>query len=325
MKKAIMTLAALLGMCAAVSAQDTVPSTSISLKQNGQADTLPHDSIMSASRGAYNEDSLAYYVVSAIGQMERLLDSAMSNPGNMNDLMDSLGVLLNGKGLSKKLGFKPYPRFSGNLSFYRGFHNWGDKRLNGLGGMDGAYGLRTTFSSHQIEYMTNLKLSRHWMLGLGVAWESDRYKFRTPYVLATAAGLAEGTAADIAAREGFTSGALAQPGEWETHLVARYIEVPLRVGYTAGRFGRRLKMGISVIPGFHYNGKHTGLEYRAKVGGTDYARRDRSVDAYLNPFKCDLRFDIKRGLIGLFVQVPMMPVGKGWGVDMFPLKFGLFI
>lgn len=311
MKKTLAILCAVLATAAMATAQDTI----------GKQDAARCSADTMRVAKAYNTDSMSYYVENALAQLLRLTDSM--DGGKLKIEMDSLRMKLrlDDESLNKKL----YPRFSGNFSFYWGFHNWGDSRLNGLGKMGGAYALRTSFSSYQLEYITNLKLNRHWMLGLGIAWESDCYKFKDPYVFCDPMGrLNVGTAADIAAREG-TGGAMAQADAWSTRLVARYIEVPFRVGYTAGRFGRRVKIGISVIPGFNYNGKHTGMKYRVEAKGNDYKRVDRTMDDYLNPFKCDLRLDVKRGLVGLFVQVPMVPVNKNMDTDLFPFKIGLFI
>ncbi|MDY5969846.1 MAG: outer membrane beta-barrel protein [Bacteroidales bacterium] len=316
MKKVVIILSAMLTLASASKAQDTIKKQDGKMeKASGVADTL-------RVAKSYSDDSIAYYVDNALAQLRRLFDSV----GAINaDMLDSLGAVLDIDNLKTKLNLKPYPRFGGNFSFYWGFHNWGDNRLNGLGKQDGAYNLRTSFSSYQLEYITNLKLNRHWMIGVGIAWESDCYKFKNPYVFCDATGnLNVGAATDIVAREGM-SGAMAQPDVWNTKLVARYIEIPFRVGYTAGRFGRRVKMGLSVIPGFNYNGKHTGMKYSVEVDGNNHKRIDHTMDDFLNPFKCDLRFDVKRGLVGLFVQVSMVPVNKNMEKELFPFKIGLFI
>lgn len=218
--------------------------------------------------------------------------------------------------------------FTSTLHFYWGFHNWGSTMWNGLGGLSGANDVRTSFSSYQLEWMNNFHLSNRWKIGIGVSWESDCYKFDNPYVgLDVDAGTGTGnffvgTTSDVTANEAF-AGDLANLNNWETRLVARYINIPVRVGYNfkGGDFG----IGLSVIPGFNYNGKHTGMKYLMETGSKDYERIDNGVEEFLNPFKCDIRLDIQTDFVGIFVQVPTMPVMQNMGEKYFPFKIGFFL
>lgn len=235
--------------------------------------------------------------------------------------------------LSMKLRPRRYPRLDIDFRFLWGFHNWGDNMVNGLTGTEGPYDIRTSFSSYQLELMSNILFNKQWQLGIGVAYESDVYKFRNGYVgfmdmqNATMTGadyvLYNATASQITAAENVT-GNLADPGVWNTRLVARYINIPIRVGWNSRR--GKVHMGFSVIPGFNYDGKHTGLKHRLDLSDYDYQNIDHDAEKMLNSFKCDLRFDISRGCIGLFVQIPTMPVSTGLGnVKLYPFKIGLFI
>ncbi len=218
--------------------------------------------------------------------------------------------------------------FTSTLHFYWGFHNWGSNMWNGLAGLSGANDLRTSFSSYQLELQNTFHPNKRWEMSIGVGWESDCYKFDNPYVgldvdAATGTGnFFVGTSSDVAANESF-AGDLANLNNWETRLVARYINIPVRVGYNfkGGDFG----IGLSVIPGFNYNGKHTGMKYLMETESKDYERIDNGVEEFLNPFKCDIRLDINTDFVGIFVQVPTMPVIQNMGEKYFPFKIGFFL
>lgn len=229
---------------------------------------------------------------------------------------------------------RTYPRFDCDFRFLWGFHNWGDNMVNGLAGTEGAYDVRTSFSSYQLELLANILFSQQWQLGVGVGYESDVYKFRNGYVafldLGNYSSMAEmnyalynAGASQITNAEN-VMGNLADPNVWSTRLVARYINIPIRVGWNS-RCGD-VHMGFSIIPGFNYDGRHTGLKHRIEVDNYDYQSIDHNAEKMLNSFKCDLCFDISRGCIGLFVQIPTMPVSTGLGnVKLYPFKVGFFI
>ncbi len=218
--------------------------------------------------------------------------------------------------------------FTSELHFYWGFHNWGSDMWNGLVGMEDANALRTSFSNYQLEWMNNFHLGKHWKIGIGIGWESDCYKFNNNYVgfaadATTGTGnFFIGTSDDVIANEHLSDN-LANLDNWETRFVARYINIPIRVGYDfkVGDFA----IGLSVIPGFNYNGKHTGMKYYMETENKEYQRIDSGIENFLNPFKCDLRFDIQTEFIGLFVQVPTMPINKNMGQEFYPFKIGFFL
>lgn len=229
------------------------------------------------------------------------------------------------------LSLKPraYPRFGGSFRFLWGFHNWGNNMFNGLTGADGAYDLRTSFSSYQLELMANILFSKNWQLGVGVGYESDCYKFRHGYVAYDQMPdpmLQLGNSGMITAREGLT-GNLADPNVWSTRLVARYINFPIRLGWNSGR--GNIHIGFSVIPGFNYDSKHTGLKHRVEIDGYKYQNTDHNAENLLAAFKCDLRLDIRKGLFGIFVQIPTLPVNAPnasvAGGQLYPFKIGFFI
>ncbi len=220
---------------------------------------------------------------------------------------------------------KKYPQVSSSLHFYWGFHNWGHSTLSGPVSANHADALRTSFSSYQLEYRADIALSRRWQLSVGLGWESDCYKFRDNYVRPIsgfdAHDMWAGDAETIETYEHF-SGDLANPIYWETRLITRYINVPIRLGYNF-KFGD-CSVGLSVIPGFNYNGKNTGMKYLMEMGDKEYERIDDCMDESLETFKCDIRFDVETDFIGFFVQIATVPVVGGTHA-LYPFKIGFFL
>ncbi len=212
--------------------------------------------------------------------------------------------------------------------FYWGFHNWGNNMWNGLAGMTGANDLRTSFSNYQLELHGNLHLSKRWILSVGVAWESDCYKFDHNYVglnvdaNSGSGNFFVGTMDDVVANE-LLGGDPTSISNWETRLVARYINIPISLCYNFKVAD--IGLALSVIPGFNYNGKRTGMRYYMETTGKAYLRIDNDVEDFLNPFKCDLRLEVQTDFVGIFVQVPTMPVMQNMGEKFYPFKIGFFL
>lgn len=264
----------------------------------------------------YNEDSLTHYLTNTIQQVVSLVDSVKGERQSTCGSGDGCG--------------RHHAYVETSFKFYWGFHNWGDKMMNGLGGMDDAYSIRTSFSNYQLELMANLNFCSHWQLGVGLAYESDAYKFRNNYVAISTGNAASSNngffynaaSGEIAGAENVTAD-LSDPTYWNTRLVARYINIPVRLGYNFSNGD--VHIGFSVIPGFNYDGKHTGLKHKIDKDGYEHQSIDNTIEDYLNPFKCDLRLDVSKGGFGFFIQVPTMPVNTDMDVKLYPFKIGFFI
>ncbi|MBQ9638886.1 MAG: hypothetical protein IJV22_04950 [Bacteroidales bacterium] len=213
----------------------------------------------------------------------------------------------------------------GNLHFLWGFTNWGDSPVNGLSKLDGGYNLRTSFSSYQFEYTYSFVQRRHLLLSAGAGYESDVYKFASPYVALTPG--AQGTfgevdASGIAAAEG-VSATFADANNWNTRLVARYVYIPIRVGF---RTNNKVHMGISLLPGLCYNGRHTGLKHRIEEKRSNYHQSvDNNIGKYMQPYKLDVRFDVGWENLRLFVQMACVPVLTDMDKKVYPIKVGIEI
>lgn len=209
----------------------------------------------------------------------------------------------------KKKGYSNRKRT--DLDFLWGWNNWGDKPYNGLMGMDGAYDLTTSFSSYQLGFNYAVVMTPHWQVKLGLNYESDIYKFRTDYVEFGTNELVAGTAP--------------MTGTWHSRLVARYVSLPVTLGYRSNDKARHFRVDIAAVPGLCFNGKHTGLKYEMERTGADY-KEVTSAARYLNPVKLDVRFDISYMNLKFFIQVPTLPVFVDEFVqDCYPIKIGFMI
>ena len=108
---------------------------------------------------------------------------------------------------------------------------------------------------------------------------------------------------------------------WESRLCARYVTIPLGVDYALSEdFG----LGLTLIPGFSFSTKHTGLKY--KLHGDNQASLRDGLKGYISPFKCDVRFNVKFSIVNLFIQVSPISVFKDTDRDnVYPMRFGFMI
>ncbi|MCQ2299347.1 MAG: hypothetical protein MJZ81_04395 [Bacteroidales bacterium] len=193
--------------------------------------------------------------------------------------------------------------------FLWGWNNWGGNHYDGFVGLDGAYDARTSFSSYQMELDYVYSLNCHWGVKAGLSFESDVYKFNNPAMLLTGNAL--------------VVDATSYPGISKSRLVARYIDIPVGLSWRTndGKFGLRL----SAVPGFAITGKHTGLKVKHTTNDGKYTERT-PINGVINPLKCDVRMEVKVGVIKLFVQLPTMPVfNEDFEKKIYPAKFGFLL
>ena len=211
-------------------------------------------------------------------------------------------------------------------SFLWAFNNWGDQWYNGLSKLDGAYNLKTSFTSWQLEMQYKVIMTRHFNLSLGVGYESDIYKFSDPLVDIDANGNIHNTIDAlpnqnyndfIAANQCFDGTSL---NDWSSSMLTRYISIPVTFGFRVDEF----ELGFTALPALALNTQHTGLRHKLDTRSIDY-QDITSIGNQLAPYKIDLRVDMRFQHIGLFLQVATSPLFQSSNQDLYPIKFGFII
>ena len=202
-----------------------------------------------------------------------------------------------------------------HLSFAWAFNNWGDAPLSGLNGMSDPYSLGTTFSSYQLALIATPLNYEHWTLGIGVGYESDIYRF----VGDTYMSIGETSNPEVST---FYHKELGN-ARWASRLVARYVTMPVSVMWKPTR---KFGIALAAIPGLNYTSSNTGLKHKGK-SYTDNAKMTDVEDAsrIMNPYKLDARLTLVFTNIGVFMQVPTMPVLKNMDREVYPIKFGFIL
>ena len=202
-----------------------------------------------------------------------------------------------------------------HLSFAWAFNNWGDAPLSGLNGMSDPYSLGTTFSSYQLALIATPLNYEHWTLGIGVGYESDIYRF----VGDTYMSIGETGKPEVST---FYHKELGN-ARWASRLVARYVTMPVSVMWKPTR---KFGIALAAIPGLNYTSSNTGLKHKGK-SYTDNAKMTDVEDAsrIMNPYKLDARLTLVFANIGVFMQVPTMPVLKNMDREVYPIKFGFIL
>lgn len=202
-----------------------------------------------------------------------------------------------------------------HLSFAWAFNNWGDAPLSGLNGMSDPYSLGTTFSSYQLALIATPLNYEHWTLGIGVGYESDIYRFAGD----TYMSIGETGNPEVST---FYHKELGN-ARWASRLVARYVTMPVSVMWKPTR---KFGIALAAIPGLNYTSSNTGLKHKGK-SYTDNAKMTDVEDAsrIMNPYKLDARLTLVFRNIGVFMQVPTMPVLKNMDREVYPIKFGFIL
>lgn len=209
------------------------------------------------------------------------------------------------------------------FAFLMGWDGLGDSPFNGLTSTNDPYGTKPWFNSWQLELGYVVYEGDKFSGSIGIGYESDVYKFdndnggfiyldrNDPSGKATMKVMSE---LELAAANMETSG-------WESRLCTRYITIPIAVDYDLTEdFG----LGLTVIPGFSFSTSHTGLKYKLHGDNQSYLRD--GLRGYVNPIKCDIRFNVKFSVLNLFVQVSPLSVFKDTDRDnVYPTRFGFMI
>lgn len=210
-------------------------------------------------------------------------------------------------------------------AFLWGFNNWGSNWYNGLNKMDGAYELRTSFSSWQLEFTYAVIMTRHFYLDLGIGYESDIYKFSAPLVDMDNNGLLQDRYTSflnsnygnyIANNQAFDG---THFDDWSTRLVTRYISIPIDFVF---RFDNDFKIGLSAIPALAFSSSHTGLKHEIDTKELEY-QDVHNVSKFITPYKLDLRLSMRFDHFGIFAQVATTSLFTD--KDVYPFKIGFII
>lgn len=280
----------------------------VKIRKRNQMDMLRIMNFAGALAGDNKKDTLEY----EISEMEVTIDSTASAKSSEKDIEQTLTEVLEKVStmLDKKSTSGDKPKYPYRKRTYWQLHwalnNIGTSPLNGLMGMQlPEYDMRTSFSSYQLSYNYSFIMTSHFRAAVGVAYESDVYKYRTDYV----------TFADGA----FTTEGRPDATGVESRLVARYFDLPITIGFRDKRSKFELK--LSAIPGLGYSGNHTGMKHILTNGGQK--EKEYAAVSAMNPFKLDARMELDFKAIGIFLQVPTQPLFVGEGIEkVYPLKFG---
>ena len=195
------------------------------------------------------------------------------------------------------------------------FNNWGSQPLNGLSKMDGAYNLKTSFSSYQLEMDYNIySRNRRWGFGFGLGYESDVYKFANPWVAYTPPANGQNGSFDITDISGTYTGS-------STRLVARYLTVPLTLRWIPNA---DFEIGLSLIPGLNFCSNNTGLKHNFENAVSNL--KDRvSTSGVMNPYKLDARLTLGCNGLQIFLQTATLPVFVNLDKKVYPIKLGFIL
>ncbi len=210
-----------------------------------------------------------------------------------------------------------------NFDFHWAFTNWGDQWYNGLMKMDGPYNLRTSFSSYQLSENYAIVMTEHTKLSIGIGYESDVYKFTDNYVSMDAAGALH--TQDQASIDAVSNIAGSNLGDWSTRLVTRYVTMPVEFEYRDKGTLRKFRFAVGVIPGLSFSSSHTGLKHELEQRGRNYQDSQDGVGRFINPYKLDVRLTFKRNGLGVFLQVPTLPVFIDTATKVYPIKIGFML
>jgi hypothetical protein len=211
-----------------------------------------------------------------------------------------------------------------NFDFHWGFNNWGDQWYNGLMKMEGPYNLRTSFSSYQLSENYAIVMTPHTKLSIGIGYESDVYKFTDNYVSMDVTNGALMTQ-DQAGVDAVCNVAGSNLGNWSTRLVTRYVTMPIEFEYRDKGVLRNFRISLGVIPGLSFSSKNTGLKHELEQRGRNYQDSQSGVSRFINPYKLDVRLTFKRKGLGMFLQVPTLPVFVDTGAKVYPIKLGFML
>lgn len=207
-----------------------------------------------------------------------------------------------------------------------GFNNWGDQWYNGLMKISGDYNLKTSFSSWQIEAPYSIVMTPHFSLHVGVGYESDIYRFTTPLVNCSNGGiLYDAMRLDYSDYDDFVADNQLFAGthldDWSSRLVTHYITLPIGVEFRHDQF----HIALTALPALAINTRHTGLKHELDTRGIE-ALEVKDISEFTQPYKLDVRLEVRYNWAGIFAQVATMPLFKSINsLDLYPIKIGFMI
>ena len=114
-------------------------------------------------------------------------------------------------------------------------------------------------------------------------------------------------------------------GNWSTRLVTRYVTMPIEFEYRDKGVLRNFRISLGVIPGLSFSSKNTGLKHELEQRGRNYQDSQSGVSRFINPYKLDVRLTFKRKGLGMFLQVPTLPVFIDTATKVYPIKIGFML
>lgn len=193
------------------------------------------------------------------------------------------------------------------LNFAWGFHNWGSEPLGGFSGVDGPANVRTSFNHIHLSVDFPLVGTPHTGLYIGLGLDWDKYKFTTPEVTfdPASAAFAQGTTQDCSSR-----------------LLTRYVVVPLTLRFD---LWHDWHLSLAALPGIHWSGSHTGLRREYETSDREELQKDQTVNQHINPYKLDLRAELRFNVVGIYVQVSTLSLFRNDAEPLYPVKFGIIL
>ena len=155
-------------------------------------------------------------------------------------------------------------------------------------------------------------------------YESDVYKFTDNYVSMDVTNGALMTQ-DQAGVDAVSNVAGSNLGNWSTRLVTRYVTMPIEFEYRDKGVLRNFRISLGVIPGLSFSSKNTGLKHELEQRGRNYQDSQSGVSRFINPYKLDVRLTFKRKGLGMFLQVPTLPVFIDTATKVYPIKIGFML
>lgn len=208
------------------------------------------------------------------------------------------------------------------MAFLWGFNNWGSNWYNGLNKMDGAYELRTSFSSWQLEFNYAIIVTRHFNLDIGIGYESDIYKFSTPLVDIDNNGIFQDRNITYPNYSNYTTNNQVfdntHLNDWSSRFVTRYFSLPIGIVFRFNDF----KIGFTAVPALSFISSHTGLKHEIDAKNIEYQDAE-NISNFITPYKLDLRFTLRYAHFGIFAQVATTSLFNN--KDVYPFKIGFII
>ena len=210
--------------------------------------------------------------------------------------------------------------------FYKlmaGWSNWGDRVLNGFGGIDpavggGAYSLDWKFRLKGYELGYAFVMHEHWSLGIGIGFRFDHYYFSAPYVYYHSTDN----------MHAFRSRKVDNRGGWQSQANITNIVFPIQFNLFAKPSHTGLFCQLELLPGISIPAI-TKQTYTSNENGIS-TMTETSMGTWKNYFfTCDLRLSLNWGIVGFYIESSLLPVfshmdtGNGENINLYPVHIGI--